>query len=179
MPSPLAHAAAAYAVHLLMKDRLDGTELPSVGPIPPTLTAAIGFSFLPDIDSAIGFATGNFGRFHNNLTHSILVGVAASLLFALSVQRWRKASFTGWFLLALLAYLGHIFMDASSISRGVMAFWPFTTERFLSPVTLFYGLHWSDGWLSARHLWTFFTEALFAVVLVVIVRLFGARRRAG
>jgi hypothetical protein len=62
-------------------------------------------------------------------------------------------------------------MDAATVSRGVMALWPLTETRFLAPVTIFYGLHWSDGWISIRHLWTLLTELLFAGLLFGLLRL--------
>ena len=37
-------------------------------------------------------------------------------------------------------------MDFFTVGRGVNPFWPFSLERFASPVPVFYGLHWSYGW---------------------------------
>ena len=57
-------------------------------------------------------------------------------------------------------------MDYFTVGRGVLAFWPFTAERFSAPVPLFYGLRWSEGWVSPRHVWTVLTEVPFAAVVV-------------
>jgi membrane-bound metal-dependent hydrolase YbcI (DUF457 family) len=178
MPSPIAHVAAGYAIYYLSRSRAPQTKLKGIGPLPTPLIVTTGFSLLPDIDSALGFLTGNFGRFHNNATHSFIVGLGVALVFGL-VMWWKERSGFGfWFWLALLGYEGHVLMDSATIGRGVMAFWPLTRERFMFPVIVFYGLHWSDGWLSSRHLWTAATESTFAAVVVFIVHVVVGKIRA-
>jgi hypothetical protein len=56
-----------------------------------------------------------------------------------------------------------------------MALWPLTGGRFQAPVFLFYGLHWSQGWLSVRHLWTLATELAFAAASLLALRRFTRR----
>jgi membrane-bound metal-dependent hydrolase YbcI (DUF457 family) len=171
MPSPIAHTAAGYVIYYLSRSRTPETKLKGIGPLPLSLIVTTGFSLLPDIDSGFGLLTGNFGRFHNNATHSFFVGLAVALVFGL-LMRWKtRSGFGFWFWLALLGYEGHVLMDSATIGRGVMAFWPLTAERFMFPVIVFYGLHWSDGWLSSRHLWTALTESTFATVVVFIVHM--------
>jgi inner membrane protein len=92
------------------------------------------------------------------------------------MQWQQKQGFGYWFMLALLSYEMHVLMDSATISRGVMAFWPFTTNRYLLPFRLFYGFHWSQGWLSISHLWTFLTEGVFAAVLITAVHLWQHKR---
>jgi inner membrane protein len=129
------------------------------------LLVAVGASLLPDVDSIIGLLFGNLGRFHNNASHSLFVGLAVALAFG-AWMRWRnQAGFVFWFLIFLVGYGIHVLMDAATISRGVMALWPLSAERYLSPVIIFYGLHWSDGWLSIRHIWTALTELGFAALV--------------
>lgn len=143
----------------------------SIGSAPRLLVVTAVFSLLPDIDSAIGFLTGDFGRFHNNATHSLIAGAFFSLIFA-ALMWWRgRQGFLYWFAVAMVSYSLHIMMDAATVSRGVMALWPFTDTRYLFPVTLFYGLHWSDGWLSIRHLWTLLTELLFLALVLGLLQL--------
>jgi hypothetical protein len=166
MPSPIAHTAVAYTVYRL--SRTYAPPLNKIGNVPTLLFITTGFSLLPDIDSGVGILTGDFGRFHNNLTHSLFVGLTVATIFAV-VMRWRGHGFAFWFLLSLLCYQLHIVMDAGGVSRGVMALWPFTSARFVSPVPFFYGFHWSDGLISLRHLWTLLTELGFTAVLLTIV----------
>jgi peptidoglycan/LPS O-acetylase OafA/YrhL len=48
-----------------------------------------------------------------------------------------------------------------------MLFWPLSAARFESPVKLFYGLHWSDGLVSVKHIWTLLNELAFALIAVL------------
>ena len=68
-------------------------------------------------------------------------------------------------------------MDLFTIGRGVLLFWPFSSQRFSFPLKLFYGLHWYDGWLSLRHMWTLLTELGFVVVIVAAVHLLPKSER--
>jgi membrane-bound metal-dependent hydrolase YbcI (DUF457 family) len=168
MPSPLAHLAAGYTIYRLSRRHEPQPSLGRVGPLPGLLAVTAAFSLLPDIDSAVGLLLRDFGRFHNNATHSLVAGVFFSLAFALLVWR-RRGRFVYWFSVALVCYSLHVAMDAATIGRGVMALWPITEERFFMPVSFFYGLHWSQGWFSMRHLWTLSTELVFVAVLLFIL----------
>jgi hypothetical protein len=68
-------------------------------------------------------------------------------------------------------------MDYFTFGRGVMAWWPFSSERFQSPVKLFHGLHWSDGVLSLQHVWTVATEAAFVALMVLMVTVLTKRKK--
>ena len=129
MPSPIAHLAAGYAVYTLVKFRADrlGPKTGRVGPIPVLLLVALGFSMLPDIDSVAGILGGDFGRYHNNLTHSLFVGLGVALLFG-GLMMWPRR-FGFWFAVAFASYGLHVVMDSATAGRGVMAFWPLTSER--------------------------------------------------
>ncbi|MDX1521057.1 MAG: metal-dependent hydrolase [Anaerolineae bacterium] len=175
MPSPIAHAAAGYAIYRLSRSRRPQSKLPKFGPVPGLLLITTGFSLLPDLDSIVGLLSGNFGRFHNNLTHSLIVGFFVSLVFALGMWGKERSGFGFWFAIALFGYEAHVLMDSATVGRGVMAFWPFTSERFASPLIIFYGLHWSEGWFSIRHLWTVLTELAFAALLLAAVHGIAAR----
>lgn len=175
MPSPIAHLTAGYVVYRLSRNHEPKPSLrhPQWGPA--LLWLAGGLSLLPDIDSAAGVLLGDFARYHNNATHSLLVGTGIALGFA-AVMKWRTGSFGFWFLFALACYNLHILMDAATWSRGVKALWPLSDQRFLSPVYLFYGLHWSNGLASSKHLVTIATELAFAAV--VLFPWWGWPRRA-
>jgi len=179
MPSPLAHSTAGYVIYRTQRDLLTGQNGRR---LTLALLITLGLSLVPDADSFVGFAFGNFGRYHNTVSHSLVVGAGFALVVGLLaavaglIGGWRHARFAPWFLLALLCYETHVIMDFFTVSRGVMLFWPFSGQRFLSPVSLFYGLHWSDGWISVKHLWTFLSELGFSVVTVVLVRLFSREK---
>ncbi|NCC51203.1 MAG: metal-dependent hydrolase [Spartobacteria bacterium] len=166
MPSPLAHIAVGS---LLCKKSGRAAIDPRGGRGLVVFQALIiiGLSFLPDLDSAPGFFFKDLGRFHNNFSHSLLFGLGVSLLVYLVAFICRVRKPGHWFVIALVSYWLHILMDYLSPGRGLMLFWPFTEQRYLSPVTLFYGLHWSEGLVSIEHVWTILTESLFVAFLML------------
>ncbi len=137
------------------------------------LGIAVALSLLPDVDAALGLLLGDLGAYHNAGMNSLLVVLCVSLLVAgLAWLRWRPG-FRVWLALSLLCYSLHVLADYLTWGRGVMLFWPFTAERFAPPVYLFYGLHWSDGWVSVRHIWTLLTELVFAAILLTALVLYS------
>lgn len=173
MPSPLAHVAGGYATYQVTKRR-QASSTPAEGSISPVvLLLALGAALLPDVDAIAGLLLGNFGRFHNNVTHSILVGLLVAIV--IGGLAWLTLSSTRAFtvsLLVLVNYQTHIFMDFLTDGRGVMLFWPFTATRYESPILLFYGLHWSEGLISIHHLITLANEAVFVAALGFVVHRF-------
>jgi inner membrane protein len=170
MPSPLAHISVGYAIYKIFQGRLTEAERAKAWLVPVLLLVTVVLSMLPDVDSILGLVMGDLGRYHNNGTHSLVVGLFLSMLFAGVVHRRFKYSFVTWFIVALLAYEMHVVLDFFTIGRGVMLFWPLSSNRYSSPILLFYGLHWSDGVLSMRHLWTLLTEMIFFILVYVFVR---------
>lgn len=170
MPSPIAHTAAGFFVYTVFGSRKTFRSLKPVGRIPGLFTISTALSLLPDLDSGAGILAGDFGRYHNNATHSFIVGIIASLGISV-IARWRfKGSLRDWFLFSISCYALHVVMDSATIGRGVMAWWPFSAGRWQTRTSLFYGFHWSDGWFSGRHLWTFISELIFATLLVLLTR---------
>ena len=165
MPSPIAHTTVAYVLWHTFASR----PLPALGfsprRVPVLLLAMAVLCMLPDLPSIYGLATGQLARFHNSWEHSLSVGVLAALLGAAIALRHSRRSALRWFLIVLLCYESHVLMDSLTIGRGVMLFWPFSEQRLASPIKIFYGLHWSDGWLSWKHLITLLTEAAFGGVV--------------
>ena len=182
MPSPIAHLAAGYAIYMACRPDPHSPIREAIrSRADLTLPLIVGaLSLLPDLDSVIGLFAGDFARFHNNATHSLIVGLVIAITFAIIGSWGRLASFRSLFLIGLLAYESHVVMDGLTTGRGVMAFWPLTTDRFQSPLILFYGFHWSDGLSSYRHFWTILTESIFAAVVITLVSAkFAQRRREG
>ena len=95
---------------------------------------------LPDLDSVVGVLARDFGRFHNNATHSFFVGFIVALGVGMIATWKRWGAFWSWSIVALIGYYLHVIMDGLTVGRGVMAMWPLSTERVLSPLPLFYGL---------------------------------------
>jgi len=175
MPSPIAHLGVGYAIyrsyaHKLPEDRSRIWKFP----LQPVMVA--GLSMLPDLDVFLAIIFRDMEKYHNNFSHSLLVGVPVALLVAGIFHRIYRSNFWLWFLICLLSYDLHVIMDAFTAERGVMMFWPLTQARFASPIKLFYGLQWGLGWFSIWHLWTIFTESLFSLIVIFTVNYFGKRR---
>ena len=166
MPSPLAHTTAGYAVYRLLRRRRSDGE-PQVWRLPLILLVTLVFSILPDFDTVAGILAGDIGRYHNQGTHSLVVGLLVALLFAVLLARGRMHAFKAWFPPLLLSYELHVLMDVVTLGeRGVMLLWPLSSARFDVPFTLFYGVRWSEGIFAWQHLVTLATEAVFALLVI-------------
>lgn len=149
----------------------------SLGPLPILLIITALFAMLPDFDALLGLLAGDIGRYHNNGTHSLVVGLGVSLLVAAYLGLRRKASFLPWFLVLLISYESHVILDYFTFGgRGVMLFWPIIAERFLPPFTLFHGVRWSAGVYSAEHLLTVVSELIIAGLILLGVWFFEGRK---
>jgi membrane-bound metal-dependent hydrolase YbcI (DUF457 family) len=130
----------------------------------PVLIIAVLASLLPDIDAIAGLLAKDLGRYHNNGTHSLVVGLGVALLAGLIALFLDRRRYLNWFFIVLAGYELHVLMDFFTYdSRGVMFFWPLSSERFASDLILFYGVRWSYGWFAVEHLVTLATELVFVV----------------
>ncbi len=163
MPSPLAHTAVGYLIYRVCRHHpQDQTAITSRSSL-ILASFTITMSLLPDIDAIPGLIFHNLGKFHNNITHSLFFGLAVAIIVALIAIAMRRPDSARWFLIALACYEIHVLMDFFTVGRGVMLFWPLTADRYQPPLTIFYGLHWSDSLISIRHIWTLINEG--AVIL--------------
>ncbi len=173
MPSPIAHVAVGALVakntqhHIAEKNRVWRWWI-----------VCLFFSMAPDLDAVAGILMGDLGAYHNQATHSLLVGFlfcAASLPVVYRfVPDFGMAKLFGWL---LLLYGLHLGMDAVTHGRGLKLLWPWSEERFISPVVLFYGFRWSEGLISPKHVITAVSELVFAGLLFAVY-LWGWGRRA-
>jgi membrane-bound metal-dependent hydrolase YbcI (DUF457 family) len=175
--SPIAHATIGYAIFEIAHRTRASAWGERRGRLRWQLVAALGLSLLPDVDSILGLLAGDMGRYHNNLTHSILVGLAVASIVGLVALLESRRQGLHWFAIALACYGCHLLADVLTIGRGIMWLWPWSSGRLLSPVSLFYGLHWSDGLWSVRHVWTLLTELGFAALLFLAVESLPRWRR--
>jgi inner membrane protein len=171
MPSPLAHVAMGVVVYKLSKRYLPSQVGVEQEKSPPLLLIAVSASLLPDLDAIPGVLLGNFNKYHNHLTHSLLVGAIVAGVVGFALWLRYRYTFTYWFGVVLLAYELHVLMDFFTVGRGVMLFWPFSADRYEAPVKLFYGLRRGGGWLSTNHIWTLFNELGFAAILLLMMKL--------
>jgi membrane-bound metal-dependent hydrolase YbcI (DUF457 family) len=162
MPSPIAHVSAGYVLW-----RLFGAHSRCVADAGWVgVLAFAGLSLAPDMDSVLGVLSNDFGRYHNNISHSLLGALPVGALVYAFLKLTRLAPTVPWARAAMVCYVVHVGMDYFTHGRGVMALWPITSERFIAPVLLFYGLHWSAGWVSSAHVVTFVTEAIPSAIAI-------------
>ena len=131
------------------------------------LLIILSLSLLPDLDVIPGLLAGDLHGIHNSVTNSLIIGVLAA--FALGGLMWfvGRMAIREWVIVALLSYWLHVAMDYFTAERGVMLIWPLTSERYVAPIRLFYGVHYSEGLISIRHVWTVVTELAFALILLL------------
>ena len=174
MPSPLAHGIAAALIYEQERRRRGHVSRFSK-PDLVLLGAAGAFSVLPDLDAVAGVLMRDFGAYHNHGTHS-LAFLAGVVVCAWLVARAVAPTATGaWIRLAFLGVGCHILMDFFTVGRGLKLLWPFCQWRFIAPIRLFYGLHWSQGLWSRMHITTFATE----LASMVFAAAWVLRRRPG
>jgi membrane-bound metal-dependent hydrolase YbcI (DUF457 family) len=147
MPSPVAHALAGLAVHVLSsRDRVDLADRWRAG---VTVAAALA----PDIDLAFKYVDGR--NHHNDEMHSIglaLVAAGASALFF----RWRRGRAPLAAALAVfLAWSSHLVLDYLNVDTnppiGLLALWPFSQAYWKSPVPLFLDIGRTLTWATVYH----------------------------
>jgi membrane-bound metal-dependent hydrolase YbcI (DUF457 family) len=164
MSSPIAHTAVGYLFWRKARGEF---------PLARHAAAFILLSLIPDFDALPGILSGDLYRYHNNLSHSLFAGAAAALFIGLAAGAARAGKVRTWAGYGLLCYWTHVLMDYLTVGRGVMLFWPLSSERHVSPLTVFYGLHWSEGLWSSHHIYTVLTESLFVGALFLLLRLSG------
>lgn len=135
------------------------------------ITAFFFLSMAPDLDAFVGLIAGDLGRYHNQWTHSLVACMGATILFGACLRVLLHGRFRYWMAAAFCCYGAHLLMDICSYGRGIKALWPFTHERFLSPVLLFIGFHWSQGPWHPLHLLTLLNELLFIAILLALGKL--------
>lgn len=179
MPSPMAHAVVGYFVYKAIVVRRPPSAPARGGCFPPLLMLTVGMSLFPDVDVVAGIVAGDIQAFHNAAMSSLAAALIFSMLAAAACRVMERGKTFFAFAVAFLCYGLHLLMDFFTSGRGVMLLWPFITDRFVSPVKLFYGFHYSDGLLSARHMWTALSELLFVLLVFGAIPLMKTRSGTG
>jgi membrane-bound metal-dependent hydrolase YbcI (DUF457 family) len=175
MPSPIAHLSVGYAIYRYYKNKLPEYQT-QVWKSALQMIVVTGLSMLPDLDVIPAIVFRDMHGYHNNFSHSLILAIPVAFLIAVIFSRAYRSHFGLWFLICLISYDLHIFMDALTAERGVMMFWPLTEARFVSPIKMFYGLQWGLGWFSIWHLWTILTESLFGLIVILAMQYFDKHR---
>ena len=115
------------------------------------MSAALVMNWLFGSPRIPGILIGNPGRFHHAQSHSVTFAVLAGVLAALIAKKSRFH----WALLVGLGYASHIILDFltfdDSVPQGIPIFWPFVSDVFASPVTLFLNTSWGSGLVLKAH----------------------------
>jgi inner membrane protein len=136
-----------------------------------TLGLLLVLSNLSDIDYLFGLPTGNPSRYHHFWTHSLiftgLFGILSGILF------WIITNKSGWKLgfIVFLIMASHLILDFftkdTSEPIGLQLFWPFSTQFYISPVTIFRDVaksaqsqHFFASLFCLHNLWTVLLEAV-------------------
>lgn len=176
MPSPIIHTTLGYIIYRILKNKVPKDSNQVYLTLPLALIFAIGVSLLPDIDAVAGILSGDFGKYHNNVTHSLIVGVLVAFVLAMFIRLILKSGFWLWFIFGYVGYSLHVVMDYFTIGgRGVMLFWPISPIRFEAPLKIFYGVRWSEGLFNPIHIATLITELLFVLIISMAVLVIDRR----
>jgi membrane-bound metal-dependent hydrolase YbcI (DUF457 family) len=179
MPSPISHIAAGIIIYRSLPAEQRQKFPGRMFRFPFLALIILGVSLLPDMDALLGILTGDMGSYHNQGSHSLFTGLIVAIVLGLILRWWFKGKYLFWVGLLFASYTAHLFLDMLTNGRGIMLLWPFSTERFLSPVLLFYGLRWSHGLWSITHMWTVISEVVFWGVVFGLAHRFRLLKRVG
>lgn len=127
-------------------------------------------SVIPDLDAVPAVFFGDLAAYHNFYSHSVFVLLGVSVVVAYIVKTVLPITYRRAFVLTFGSCMIHILMDQMCYGRGQLTFWPVSYERYSLPFTLFYGLRWSEGWVSYHHLITACQELSFGILLIFLMQ---------
>ena len=171
MPSPIAHSITGYAlfrgcVHHSNKFKRLRKVL---------LFWSVFIANAADLD----FIFQIFGdlQLHRGPTHSItavfLISAFTALISAIFCRAivWEIMLFTG------CVYGSHLLLDLFTAGgRGMLLFWPISSDFFKSQLPLFPAVHHSRGFFDASHLLFVAYEILYSLALIKLLQRIGSRR---
>lgn len=177
MSSPIAHAAAAYAIYIPFRTRLQ--QIPFAN-IPPKLAwplTVLFLSLLPDLDIIASLLLGSVEKYHNNISHSIPLNMFAALTMTILGRLTVGLPVQTGLTLTGTCCLTHILIDFFTRGRGIMLFWPLTDTRFHPPFALLIGVPWSSHLTSPLYMRMLAEDLLFALIVISFVKIAGRHSR--
>ena len=184
MASPLGHLAAGAGIAWLARDG-DATAGGRDQSLTLLVVAAALWALLPDFDFLPGLVVGAPARFHQGASHSLLFALAAGLVGML-VVRIDGLSPRRIFAVLTTAVASHLALDYFVLDRrppsGLPLLWPFSDERFISPVPLLLGVQhaqsaddsiavWLGAILSRDNVYSLALEVAWVLALLAAGRL--------
>ena len=168
MATPIGHLLAGAAIGTLMSR---GSNLPRAIVIGGLAAIAADFDFIP------GILIGNPGRFHHAQSHSVTFAVLIGLIAGLIARESRLR----WGLLVGVGYASHLILDGltfdDSAPHGIPILWPFLSDVFNSPVTLFLNAPWGSGLVLNAHNFELLVREVGILGLFFVAALLYARPR--
>ena len=154
MPSPIAHIAAGYIAGRKIK---------------LNIWICVLFSILPDFDFLPGILLKDPAEWHGAFSHSLIgLFIFGFVVYWITFLFNHANTALKFSFFSMLIYASHVIMDFFTYGRGIMLLWPLH-KRFVSPLSLFIGLRWSDHSASIYHLWTICNEGLFVIAISLFV----------
>jgi membrane-bound metal-dependent hydrolase YbcI (DUF457 family) len=180
MATPLGHALAGYAVYHLSAAAKDADRA-------HLIWLCILLSIAPDLDFLPGILLGKPAMYHQGMTHSLGFALIVSLTIA-TIYTLKGWPFPGIFTLSFFAYGSHLVLDFFGPDGrppyGIPLLWPFSTECFISPIPLLWGVHhvhsasgsnleWVAGILDFYNVGAIALEIVFMAPFVLLARRYG------
>jgi membrane-bound metal-dependent hydrolase YbcI (DUF457 family) len=173
VPSPIAHSSLVLVVAAFTKCHRKLSKVIN-GQAFFFYAAAVVTLCVQDLDFLVRIIHNHPSLAHGGATHSLCTGVFIGMIFAIACRiRYGTSLPIGPTLtVGIGCAWAHTLLDAATWGRGVMFLWPFSTERYVSPIPLFFGGHHSQPLAWKLHLVTLSTELLFAGLLWWLTRRF-------
>ncbi|ERT07954.1 hypothetical protein M595_2132 [Lyngbya aestuarii BL J] len=168
MPSPVGHSLAGICGYILVQPHIPKYQRLSC------LFTSVFIANAPDVDILAGILLrGEPGIFHRQATHSLILAIIVGVLTAL-IAKSIKFKHWNWFSLWIGGlYAGHIFLDLmvadDAPPSGVQLFWPFTSDYFIFPLTIFGGFNYGGSGLFGFLFSLFSFQNLIFVLQEIVI----------
>jgi inner membrane protein len=183
MPSPVGHEIAGLLIFDLLRNLAD------VGRRVKTLSLCLLVAILPDFDFIPGIIEGEPNKYHHGSSHSIFIGLTITLI--LTLMFYFRDKFWIYMTLFFSIYLSHLVLDLFSLDQsypyGLKLLWPFSTEYFISPQSVFADIRRVNSntefvpslIFNSHNLMAVLREVVILTPPVIVTRLYSRWRRSG
>jgi membrane-bound metal-dependent hydrolase YbcI (DUF457 family) len=184
MATPLGHVLSGYAIYGFAR-------VPKADEQPGLALLGVFMAVAPDLDLIPGLVVGLPVLYHGGISHSLGFALLTSLVAA-GIFKMRGKMFFPAFALGFLAYSSHLLLDwlgpDGRPPYGIPAFWPISSETFISPVPVLLGVRhagvtsasiseWIQGMLTWHNVIAIAIEV--AVIAPFIFLAYWLKRRWG
>jgi len=135
VPTSVGHSLLGYILYLIFRKNYKLIK---------NWKAILFYLFIanaPDLDFIPGMCIGHANRFHHGITHTLGFSIFFALILCLVPKFRKKKNFIIFFLLCFTHVIVDFLGADTRYPFGVMLFWPFTKKYFISPYSIFLGIH--------------------------------------